>query len=129
MPKTTFVPQAFSEEPYRDIPMAQVDSSQVSCIGHCPDTNTLAVQFKHGGGHIYHYPNVSAEQHLAFVKAESIGSHFGKHIKPLPFKKFPAPQGDGLQDAKVAKPVGHPLDAPYPMGLGDNPNRQLKSAY
>lgn len=91
MPKPTFTPAAFSDEPYREIPMAQVDSSQVACIGHCPDTNTLAVQFKHGAGAIYHYGNISPEQHLAFLNSESIGKHFGQHIKNLPFKKFPAP--------------------------------------
>jgi len=91
MPKPTFVPQAFSDEPYVDIEMTPVESSQVKAIGHCPTTNTLAVVFAHGPGHIYHYPGVNADQHAAFVGAESIGSHFGKHIKPLAFKKFPAP--------------------------------------
>ncbi len=91
MPKPTFVPQAFSDEPYVHIPMTDVTSSQVKAIGHCPETNTLAVQFKHGGGHIYHYGNVTPEQHLAFVNADSIGYHFGKHFKTAPFKKFPAP--------------------------------------
>lgn len=32
-----------------NIPMCACKSSQVSEIGHCPTTNTLAVRYKHGG--------------------------------------------------------------------------------
>lgn len=85
-------PAAFSDETYTPIPMAPVTSNQVAAIGHDPATNTLAVTFTRGPGHIYHYPNVSAETHAKFVGAESIGTFFGKHIKALPFKKFPAPK-------------------------------------
>lgn len=85
-------PAAFSDETYTPIPMAPVTSNQVAAIGHDPATNTLAVTFTRGPGHIYHYPNVSAETYAKFVGAESIGTFFGKHIKALPFKKFPAPK-------------------------------------
>lgn len=70
------------------IELTEVESGQVKAIGHDPATNTLAVQFKFGAGAIYHYPNVTAEQHQAFVGAESIGKHFGSHIKPLDFEKY-----------------------------------------
>lgn len=56
-----------------------VKSSQISAIGHEPSTKTLGVQFKGGGE--YHYFNVSEAQHAALMKAESIGSHFGRFIK------------------------------------------------
>jgi chitinase len=79
--------------------MAQVESSQVACIGHDPATNTLAVQFKHGAGHIYHFQEVSAETHAQFMAADSKGKFFKERIKPLSFKKYPAPQGDGLSNA------------------------------
>jgi hypothetical protein len=71
-----------------DIALHEVKSSQVKSVGHDPKTNTLAVQFTRGTGAIYHYPNVSSEAHQAFVKADSIGVHFGKHIKSLPFDKY-----------------------------------------
>jgi len=91
MPKTYVEPQPYSSEPYQPITMQPVQSSQVAAIGYSPDRKTLAVTFIRGTGAIYHYPNVSPEVHAAFVGAESIGSFFGKHIKSLPFQKFPAP--------------------------------------
>lgn len=94
-------PAAFSNEPYTPIPMAPVTSNQVACIGYDPSTKTLACQFTRGPGHIYHYPNVEPELHAQFVGAESIGTFFGQHIKPLPFKKFPAPKAKG-EEAKAA---------------------------
>jgi hypothetical protein len=72
------------------ITMQPVTSSQIEAIGHAPATNTLAIQFKGrtGPGSIYHYQNVDAEQFKQFQAAESVGSHFYKHIKPFA-EKFP----------------------------------------
>lgn len=66
------------------IPMNKVESSQIHAIGHNPATNTLSIQFKSksGEGSVYHYSNFTAADFDAFEKAESVGSHFGKHIKP-----------------------------------------------
>jgi len=67
-----------------------VKSSQLISVGHDPATNTLEIEFPsrkqapHGGalpGPVYRYSGVSAEQHAALMKAESVGSHFIKHIK------------------------------------------------
>lgn len=77
------------------IPMMPVTSSQIHSLGHDPATNTLRIQFanrKDGTpGSVYDYANVDAAIHAAMVKAESVGSHFGKHIKPhadkYPYKK------------------------------------------
>lgn len=77
-----------TKQPRPHIRMTDVKSSQVKSIGHDPATNTLAVCFTRGAGAIYHYPGVTAQQHQEFVNAESIGSHFGKNIKPLAFEKF-----------------------------------------
>ncbi|MDP4112890.1 MAG: KTSC domain-containing protein [Bacillota bacterium] len=67
------------------IAMDAVESSQISKIGHDPKTNTIAIQFsprKDGTpGSVYHYGNFDAAAFKAFRDAESIGSHFGKHIK------------------------------------------------
>ena len=79
------------------IAMDAVESSQIAAIGHDPESNTLAIQFsprKDGSpGSVYHYANVTAEDYAAFKGAESIGSHFGKYIKPFadkyPFAKQP----------------------------------------
>lgn len=61
--------------------MSGVKSSQIDQIGHCSKTDTLAVKFKSGGA-TYHYHGVSAQQFADLQKAESVGSHLGKHIKP-----------------------------------------------
>lgn len=79
----------------KQIAMAAVKSSQIAAIGHDPITNTLAIQFaprKDGTpGSVYHYENFTANDFADFQKAESIGSYFGKNIKPktdrFPFSK------------------------------------------
>lgn len=83
-------PQAFSTRARPAIALKPVQSSQVKAVGYDAQTQTLAVTFTHGAGAIYHYPNVTPEQHAAFIGADSIGVHFGKHIKHLAFEKFPA---------------------------------------
>lgn len=73
------------------IALQAVESSKIHAIGHDPDTNTLAVRFKNYKGEatsLYHYSNFTAEEFVAFRDAESIGSHFHKHIKPHD-KKYP----------------------------------------
>jgi len=67
------------------IAMVEVQSSQIHSIGHDPNTSTLAIRFKNYKGEatsLYHYSNVTAADFEAFRSADSIGSHFGKHIKP-----------------------------------------------
>ena len=76
------------------IAMDAVTSAIIDAIGHCAETNTLAIQFPRKkrtpdiAGKIYHYANVTAEDFAAFKKAESIGTHFGKYIKPE-IEKYP----------------------------------------
>jgi hypothetical protein len=103
MPKEFKPPQDFEEGDAPEIAMVQVESNQVACIGYDAATKTLACQFTRGPGHIYHYPNVEPETHAAFLAGDlgpdvkpSIGTFFGKHIKPLPFKKYRAPAADAL---------------------------------
>lgn len=90
---------AFTDKPYEHIPLTAVESNQVAAIGYDDASGTMAVTFTRGPGHVYHYPNVSAELHQQFLAAESIGSFFGQHIKTLPFDKFPA---EALGQAKAA---------------------------
>lgn len=102
MPKTYTAPAPFSDKPYVDILMSQVQSSQIACIGYDDASKTLSVQFCRGPGHIYHYPAVERETFDAFMAAESKGRFFREHIKPLDFDKFPSPVGDGLHAADPA---------------------------
>lgn len=60
--------------------MEKVNSSNVDEIGYNPETKVLSVRFKQGG--LYHYNNVEPEKYDALKKADSIGSHLHKHIKP-----------------------------------------------
>jgi hypothetical protein len=95
MPKTFAAPAAFNEPSEQlDIALTPVSSNQVAAVGYDQATNTLAVTFTRGPGHTYQYPNVSPELHNQFMEAESKGSFFGTHIKPLPFKKFSAAKAD-----------------------------------
>lgn len=83
------------------IALDAVESSQIAAIGHDPETNTLAIQFaaKSGTGSVYHYSNFTADDFAAFKAAESIGSHFGKHIKPFA-DKYPYVKVAPLVDQK-----------------------------
>ena len=77
-----------TKKPMPVISMSDVESSQIKQAGYDPATKTLALQFKHGKGAVYHYPGVTQDQYDAFKKAESAGTHFGKHFKTLPFDKY-----------------------------------------
>lgn len=77
-----------TKKPRPHIALHEVKSSQVKSVGYDHGSNTLAVSFTRGAGTVYHYPGVSAAQHEALVKSDSIGAHFGKHIKHLPFEKY-----------------------------------------
>lgn len=77
------------------IPLTPVTSSQISAIGWLPHPDgtagILAIQFKNkdgSPGSIYHYLGLSNEDWITFASAESIGSHFYRHIKNNP-QKYP----------------------------------------
>lgn len=60
--------------------MKEVKSSSISHVGHDPATNQLTVRFTNGGTYIY--DGVTTEDHKALMESESIGKHFGQHIRP-----------------------------------------------
>lgn len=95
MPKKFPEPAPFSDKKRHPIALHPVQSSQISAVGYHPETKTLAVQFARGSGVTYHYPGVEPETHQAFLKAESIGTFFGKHVKHLPFEKYAAEHEHG----------------------------------
>ncbi|MGV1119192.1 KTSC domain-containing protein [Xanthomonas translucens] len=72
------------------IRLDDVDSSQIYSIGHCPETNTLAIRFakgygaKRGPGALYHYANFTAKDFAAFKAADSLSKHFAIYIKQFP---------------------------------------------
>lgn len=61
--------------------MQPVVSSQLKAIGFDPATKTLACQFLRGDQKTALYPGVEPEQFEAFRTSESLGKHFGQHIK------------------------------------------------
>ncbi len=89
-------------QPTMHIDVQPVESSQIHGIGHDPATHTLALRVKNrttgAPTSLYHYANFTAEDFEAFRDAESIGSHFGKHIKPYD-KKYPYTRIDEPEDA------------------------------
>jgi len=83
------------------IDLQDVVSNQIHSIGHDAASNTLAIRFtsRKGGvvgpGSLYHYQHFTAADFKAFQDAESMGKHFGAHIKPFadkyPFTKIEEP--------------------------------------
>ncbi len=57
-----------------------VKSSNIQAIGFDPATKEMHVQFS--SGHTYSYHGISEDQHKALINSDSIGGHFGKHIRP-----------------------------------------------
>jgi hypothetical protein len=55
-------------------------SSNIAAVGHDPEKNELWVKFKGTGG-MYVYQEVDADQHKAFMDADSLGHHFHLNIK------------------------------------------------
>jgi hypothetical protein len=108
-----------AEEKRPAITLEPVTSNQVAAIGYDPATKTLAVTFTRGAGAIYHYPDVEPEAYEAFKGAESIGKHFGQHIKPLPFKKY-APE----PVAETAQRITDKINDEHASGLDGDPEER-----
>lgn len=85
--------------------MKKVESSQIHSIGHDAETATLAIRFRGNDGNptsLYYYGHFTEDEFEKFLNADSIGSHFYKHIKPYdhmyPYKKIEdKPQRDSLR--------------------------------
>lgn len=92
MPKLYTPPQATETTPRPKIALQPIEppSSQIAMRGYDAETKTLALTFTRGNGAIYHYPDFDAEAWAAFLVADSAGTFFGKRIKPMAFKKYPA---------------------------------------
>lgn len=74
------------------IKLSDCKSSQIHSHGYDPQTKTLAIRFyrTEGGkrvpGPIYHYEGFTEDDYKSFCGAESLGKHFGTHIKGDKFK-------------------------------------------
>lgn len=76
------------------IQMNKVKSSNIEALGYDEENQVLRVRFQ--GGRMYDYLAVSPEEKDALLKAESIGRHFGEHIKPKKtFFRVEVKGGDG----------------------------------
>lgn len=60
--------------------MTPVKSDSIAAVKHDPASRTLTVRFTNGG--TYCYAGVSAAQHAALMRADSIGAHFHGSIRP-----------------------------------------------
>lgn len=83
-------PQRYAEGERPPIALEPVESSQIGAVGYDEATKTMAVQFRYGARAIYHYAGIEREAFDAFKAAESMGTHFGKHFKTMPFLKYPS---------------------------------------
>lgn len=88
-PKKFPDPQAYAEGERPPIALEPVESSQIGAVGYDEASKTMAVQFRYGARAIYHYAGIEREAFDAFKAAESMGTHFGKNFKTLPFLKYP----------------------------------------
>lgn len=60
--------------------MLPVQSSNVSMVGYNESNRMLTVQFK--SGNVFSYSGVPPEKYQELLKADSVGSHFARQIKP-----------------------------------------------
>ena len=56
-----------------------VQSSSIKSVGYDADTRTLEIEFPSGA--VYHHYDVPPEAHQALMSAESVGKHYGAHIR------------------------------------------------
>jgi hypothetical protein len=64
-----------------------VSSSNLSSVGYDPDTQTLEIEFHHGG--VYQYAGVPEEVFQGLMSSDSQGKYFHANIKNnYPFSKL-----------------------------------------
>jgi hypothetical protein len=61
----------------------EVQSRNIKSVGYDADTQTLEVEFHHGG-RVYSYSGVSEDQYHSLVNARSPGAHLQSHIAGRP---------------------------------------------
>jgi KTSC domain len=58
-----------------------VDSSSIASIGYAREQQVLELEFRQSG-EVYQYFDVTADEHTAFLAAESKGTYLNLHFKP-----------------------------------------------
>ncbi len=58
-----------------------VSSSNLASVGYDPDSQTLEIEFNHGG--VYQYFGVPSSEYQALMAARSHGSYFSENIKEV----------------------------------------------
>ena len=61
------------------IALTPVKSSNIKAIGYDKAAQRLAVQFSNGT--LFHYEGVTPDAYQGLASAESVGKHFGSHIR------------------------------------------------
>jgi hypothetical protein len=71
------------------VQMVAVKSNSIADVKHDPASRTLTVKFVNGSA--YQYAGVTADQHAALMRSDSIGNHFHNKIRPnFTAQKVPA---------------------------------------
>ncbi len=69
-----------------------VDSSSIASIGYVPEQRVLELEFRQSG-EVYQYFDVPAEDHTAFLAADSKGTYLNLHFKPRQYRYWTGPLG------------------------------------
>jgi hypothetical protein len=75
------------------IPLMACESSMLHAYGYDAATQTLAVQFKNGTK-VAQYRGITPDDFAALEAADSIGKHFGRHIRGREFTYADPPPTD-----------------------------------
>jgi len=67
-----------------------VDSSSIASIGYAPEQHVLELEFRESG-EVYRYFDVPAEEHIAFLAADSKGAYLNLHFKPRQYRYHRVP--------------------------------------
>ena len=62
-----------------------VDSRSIASIGYAPEQQVLELEFRQSG-EVYQYFDVPAEEHTAFLAADSKGTYLNRHFKPRQYR-------------------------------------------
>lgn len=86
-----------------------VDSSRIASIGYAPEPQVLELEFRQSG-EVYRYFDVPAEEHMAFLAADSKGAYLNVHFKPkitviIEFGPNPNSSGDPYDEASIYSSV------------------------
>jgi hypothetical protein len=90
-----------------ELQRTRVESSQIFSVGFDAAIGDIEIQFKTAkgeGGSVYRYTGKTKADFDAFVGAESLGKHFGAHIKPGPTLKREGANWAPLAQAKASGP-------------------------